>query len=81
MNEPDKEVLKEMDKAETEVFDSMAGSVIFLLNLGFDIKTIEQMIQSTLESVIEQVQEKLPYKLQNGKLSPKDRERMWDEMK
>ena len=31
-----------MDKAETEVFDSMAGSVIFLLNLGFDIKTIEQ---------------------------------------
>ena len=80
MNEPDEEVLKEMDKAETEVFDSVAASVVFLLNLGFDIKTIEQMIQETLNSAIEQIKEKLPYKLQNGKLSPKDRERMRYEM-
>ena len=57
-HEPDEEVLKEMDKAETEVFDSVAASVVFLLNLGFDIKTIEQMIQETLNSAIEQIKEK-----------------------
>ena len=37
----------------------MATSIVFLLHLGYDIKSIEQMIQSTLESAIEQIEDKI----------------------
>ena len=48
----------------------MATSIVFLLHLGYDIKSIEQMIQSTLESAIEQIED-------NILNDPKERKRFY----
>ena len=58
-NPTQKQIEKEIQKANDDVFNSMATSIEFLLHLGYDIKSIEQMIQSTLESAIEQIEDKI----------------------
>ena len=69
-NPTQKQIEKEIQKANDDVFNSMATSIVFLLHLGYDIKSIEQMIQSTLESAIEQVED-------NILNDPKERKRFY----
>lgn len=69
-NPTQKQIEKEIQKANDDVFNSMATSIVFLLHLGYDIKSIEQMIQSTLESAIEQIED-------NILNDPKERKRFY----
>jgi len=69
-NPTQKQIEKELQKANEDVFNSMATSIVFLLHLGYDIKSIEQMIQSTLESAIEQIED-------NILNDPKERKRFY----
>ena len=69
-NPTQKQIDKEIQKANDDVFNSMATSIVFLLHLGYDIKSIEQMIQSTLESAIEQIED-------NILNDPKERKRFY----
>ena len=47
-NPTQKQIEKEIQKANDDVFNSMATSIVFLLHLGYDIKSIEQIEDNIL---------------------------------